>query len=271
MSSPPIEVILVAALLLVGADAAAQQPDTLRYHEVTTGEMRITSPAGEEVPFRTRHDVALSVLPVTADLVLAWYDRITFTATTPDGERRPDASEAVGELFVLRIDSVGHYKALVTPEFPESLRGLTDLRYQFTDFFPARLPGRLRAGASWADTLRVEELERGDSARGETVKVAQYTIRRDTLVAGTSAWIIEAPAELTLWSEGPLEGQPGVTVRVELDGRESNTFIVDGRGRLIRRVREAELSGVMRYLGLPQALELPLTRSYVNTIDLRRE
>lgn len=162
-----------------------------------------------------------------------------------------------------------HVHALRTPEFPASLEGITDLRYQFVDFFMPTPASPLRVGLTWSDTLIVDH-GREDGADGHTTKVATYRVVSDTVVASTPAFVIEGEAEMEVRTEGPVEGQPGLTMRVTMTGPEQNTFVVArDSGHLLLRRRSAELTGVMEYLGAPQRIEMRVSRTYSNRIELR--
>lgn len=252
--------------LVVGA-VEGQSADTLRYSEVTDGEMVLSTPRGD-VAIGSEHDALIGFVKVRSDSAHAWYEDISVASISPMGEERPDLASVRGDLFILHFDAKDHVHAIRTPDFPASLEGITDLRYQFVDFFMPTPASPLRVGLTWSDTLIVDE-NRGDGADGKTTRIATYRVVSDTVMASTPAFVIEGDGQIEVWTEGPVESQPGLTLRMTLTGPEQNTFVVakDG-GDLLLRIRSAELNGVMAYLGAPQPIEMGVTRTYTNRIEL---
>jgi hypothetical protein len=263
-----------AALLtvcLVGLEvrtAEAQPADTLRYSEVTVGEMVLSTPRGD-VAMGSEHDALIGFVRLASDSAHAWYEDISVASTSPMGEQRPDLASVRGDVFVLHVDAGGHVHALRTPEFPASVEGITDLRNQFVDFFMPIPASPLRVDLTWSDTLVVDH-GREDGVDGHTKRLATYRVVSDTIVASTPAFVIEGVSEMEVRTEAPVEGQPGLTMRMTMTGPEQNTFVVarDG-GDLLLRLRSAELTGVMEYLGAPQPIEMGVTRTYTSRIELR--
>lgn len=183
-----------------------QSADTLLYSEVTDGEMVLSTPRGD-VAIGSEHDALIGFVKVRFDSAHAWYEDISVASISPMGEERPDLAAVRGDPFILHIDEKGHVHALRTPEFPSSLEGITDLRYQFVDFFMPNPPSPLGVGLTWSDTLFVDE-NRGAGVEGTTTKIATYTVVSDTIVGSTPAFVIEGAGNIEVWTEGPVEGQP---------------------------------------------------------------
>lgn len=264
-----IVVLLTTCFVAMDVQSAeAQSADTLRYSEATVGEMVLSTPRGD-VAIGSEHDALIGFVRVAPDSAHAWYEDISVASISPSGEQRPDLAAVRGDLFVLHFDANGHVHALRTPEFPASLEGLTDLRYQFVDFFMPTPGSPLRVGLTWSDTLVIDH-DQEDGVDGYTTKIATYTVVSDTIVASTPAFVIEGEAEMEVRTEAPLEGQPGITMRMTMTGPEQNTFVIarDG-GHLLLRLRSAELEGAMEYLGAPQPIEVGVSRTYTNRIELR--
>ena len=258
-------------ICFVGLEVRAvegQSADTLRYSEVTDGEMVLSTPRGD-VAIGSEHVALIGFVKIRSDSAHAWYEDISVASISPMGEERPDLSSVRGDLFILHFDAKGYVNAIRTPDFPASLEGITDLRYQFVDFFMPTPASPLRVGLTWSDTLIVDE-NRGDGVGGSTTKIATYRVVSDTIVASTPAFVIEGDGKIEVWTEGPVEGQPGLTMRMTLTGPEQNRFVVaKAGGDLLLRLRSAELKGAMEYLGAPQPIKMGVTRTYTNRIELR--
>lgn len=263
-----VTLLFVCSIGLEVRSVEGQAADTLRYSETTVGEMILNTPRGDVV-MGSEHDALIGFVKLRSDSAHAWYEDISVASTSPMGEQRPDLASVRGDLFVLHFDASGHVHALRTPDFPASVERITDLRHQFVDFFMPTPPSPLRVGLTWSDTVIVDH-GRGDAGGGHSTKIASYRVVSDTILASTPAFVIEGEAELEVVSEAPVAGQPGLTMRMTMTGPEQNTFVVarDG-GDLILRLRSAELTGVMEYLGAPQPIEMGVTRTYTNRIELR--
>jgi hypothetical protein len=256
----------VAGILLLLGTArpmAAQEPDTLRYHEVTSFRMELRTPQGT-IAIPTRHDAWIAVVPVRPDSLHAWYDSVRVSADLPTGRATPDLAGVAGQRFVLRLDAEGHVSTVATPEFPASLQGITDLRQQFADFFVASRPQPLRVGLEWSDTLSTEAT--APEGRSTTRKIVRYRVVSDTAVQGRPALTLRATSSVESRSDAAVPNQPGLRAQTEVSGTEDETAWVDPRGVMIGRTRSATLSGALRYVGGPRPVSLELTQSYESTI-----
>lgn len=266
VTAAAVAAVIVAAVPALGS-AQGSAADTLRYRERTHDEMVILLPQAD-LSVATDHDVEIGFVRISDDSAHAWYERIDIVSHSPMGRQQPDASAALGQLFVLRFEDDGNVTALTTPTFPDALTAVTDLRHQFVDFFMPPADEPLRVGMTWSDTLVIS----GDGETGVggvSTHAADYRVVADTTHDGVSAFVVESSVQLEMLTNGPVPDQPGLTMRMELAGPETNTFwIARDDGRLLRRERDAELTGTLTYIGGPQPVELEVRRTYTNVIEL---
>src|SRR5687767_15455449 len=196
--------MLAAAILAAGAapalaqSAYARPADTLRFREVTIMEMKMTTPQGE-VPVSTEHDATIAVVLLPGDSARAWYETLRIGLTSPAGAQYPETGSVLKQPFRLKFDPRGRTDLASSPAFPESFQGITDLAYQFSDFF-LRLPATpLKAGLAWTDTLTRKT---NTAEKTATVNsIATYRVERDTVVAGEPAFVISMRQQLSSESE----------------------------------------------------------------------
>lgn len=261
--------IMLALVPAAAAEAQSASADTLRYGETTVSETVLETPQGE-ISMRSEHAADIGFLAVGPDSAHAWYDRISVAAMNGMEEHRPDITMVEGDLFVLRFDEKGHVETVATPDFPDSLEGITDLRYQFVDFFMPKPPEPLRVGLAWSDTLVIDQSDSEAGASGGIRTAVRYRVVADTTMDSVPVFVVEAAGEVEVWTEGPVPGQPGLSMRMALSGPEANTFhIAKSDGRLVARTRSAELEGTLSYFGAPQPVQMRVRQSYENEIRLR--
>jgi hypothetical protein len=256
----------VCVLIFVTTNSgAAQNTSGTTYREITNSRSVIATPNGS-VSLGSTHDATIRVSRITSDSAVAVYEKLEITSTTPAGERNPDVSSALHQEFILKFDDRGHVQTLATPTFPASLKGITDLRYQFFDFFAPIAKAGIRTGLEWSDTLILRE-NAPSAAQGETRKITILRVVGDTTIDGIPGWLMKGSGVVDTKSAGPVEGQPGISVEVVMQGPETNVFVVSKADlSLILRLRSAELKGAMKYVGAPQPLQFEMTRSYTNEI-----
>ncbi|HSG48899.1 MAG TPA: hypothetical protein VLA43_13855 [Longimicrobiales bacterium] len=260
-------VVLVAAALPLDVSAQAVG-DTVRYRETTDSRVVVETP-GEVVTFESTHDALVAVHFATADSMGAWYEALAVTSRGPDGETVPATSTFLGEGFSLRYGADGRVETLATPAFTDEVAGITDLRFQFEDFFPHRIELPLELGVAWADTAVTLVAEEGRETRME--RVSRYRVVSDTVVGGEPHLVVEATARINMEGSGPMAGEPRVTVSTSMDGVEENVFVMRRwDGRMWSRTRSGELTGSMAYLGMREPVEFPMRRNYVNRITTVR-
>ena len=249
------------------APAYARGTDTLRFHEVTTSEIVVDTPKGP-VQVGTDHDAIMVVTFGARDVAHAWYDSLAIGLRSPNGHLRPETGDALHKPFTLRFDARGRVRTSATPQFPESFRGVTDLRLQFDDVF-LRLPGRpLRLGLTWTDSVATVH---GTKAAGQTRsrRVIRYEVLRDTSVHGIAALVIGVRQGMRIVSTQPVRDQP-LTAHSTLVGNDDGIYIfAPATGRLLARRRTGALKGEIRYTGGPEPITLPQRMTYTNSLDAR--
>ena len=263
------QICLVAAVISPAALAAQApayhfaQADTLRYREVSVGTMEVVSPQGA-IPLETYHDARMAITRGRAGTLLAWYDSLAVSMTSPQGVNAPHTEAALGQQFVLEISPSGRVKTVRTQVFPSTFEGVTDLRLQFSDYL-VPLPDRPFApGVTWTDSLT-----RGDSTsegrHSLMSRLGTYRVVGDTLIGGNHAWVIEAVVQQSRLSSGPSQG---MTVTSELGGEERGFFYWDAvGGRLLGRSRAATLVGTMQVSGAAN-VEMEQRLEYRNSLTL---
>lgn len=256
-----------AAVVLSMTVAASTSAQSTSYREQSDGIVTLETPGGP-LELRSEHRATISVEEVGPDSLHAWYTELDVAAVDPSGAvDRPDPTDVLGERFILRVDENGHLETLTAPDFPESFASVTDLSLQFFDFFPSRPTGGYADGATWTDTTEAPQ-GADPSTLSTGTKVTRYTVVGRTEVAGEPVFEIHAEVDLAFTTEGPVPEQPGLTAHTLTEGRERNVFLVSvADGGLVRRNRTGELSGHIEYVGAPQPIVLPVTRSYESVIE----
>lgn len=262
--------ILAGAMLVAGAVPAAAQSayartaDTLRFHEVTTLDMKMTTPQGE-VPLSTEHDATIALLLLPGDSARAWYEALRIGMSSPMGGQTPETGSVLKQPFRLKFDSRGRTEVVSTPAFPESFQGISDLTHQFSDFF-LRLPATpLKLGLAWTDTLLRNS---SNNDRTATIKsIASYRVERDTVVSGEPAYVISMRQQLSSESEGPVPGQP-VRARSTSTGSDEGFVVFSKAGRMLGRTRTGTLSGSTMINGDGGSMEIGQTVTFRNTIEV---
>ena len=236
--------------------------DTLRFREVSEGQVRITLPQGQ-LAFRTTHDGTVAISRAGGDTARAWYEALAIGIVGPGTGEPPATGEVLRQPFTLRMDDRGRVTVLATPTFPASFKGVSDLTRQFDDFFP-RLPAQpLVVGATWSDTA--DRAWRSGEQANSTRAVAHYRVERDTVVAGTPAVVVSMRQELTIRGEGPTPNGPATSTQA---GTENGFFVFAPRtGRLLARRREARLEGGYVIGAGDAQVTMPQVFSYTSRID----
>lgn len=256
----------VGARSAVAQSAYARTADTLRFREVTTMEMRMTTPQGE-VPLTSEHDATIAVVLLPGDSARAWYEALRIGLTSPAGAQAPETGSVLKQPFRLTFDPRGRINLVSAPGFPESFQGVTDLTYQFSDFF-LRLPSTpLRLGLTWTDT---STRTTNTAEKSATVhSIANYRVERDTSVAGEPAFVISMRQQLRSESEGPVPGQP-MRARSLSTGSDHGFVVFSKSGRMLGRWRTGTLTGGMTLSGDGGSMEIGQSFTYKNTIDVVR-
>ena len=263
-------VILAGAMLGLAAgnvhaqSAYARPADTLRFREVTTMEMKMTTPQGE-VPLSTEHDATIAIVLLPGDSARAWYEALRIGLNSPMGAQSPETAPVLKQPFRLKFDPRGRTEIISTPAFPESFQGISDLTYQFSDFF-LRLPATpLRLGLAWTDTStrKTSTAEKTATVRS----IATYRVERDTVVAGEPAFVVSMRQQLSSDSEGPVPGQP-VRARAVSTGSDEGIVVFSKAGRMLSRTRTGTLSGGTTITGDAGSMEIGQTVTFRNRIEV---
>jgi hypothetical protein len=265
---------LVAVVIMLGIGARpavaqsayARPADTLRFREVTTIEVRMTTPQGD-VPVSTEHDATIAVLLLPGDSAKAWYESLRLGINSPAGVESPETGSALRQPFRLTFDPRGRITLVSAPTFPEKFESITDLTQQFSDFF-LRLPAQpLRLGLAWTDSLTrtTKTADKSNVMRS----IASYRVERDTTVANEPAFVISMRQQLSSESEGPIRGQP-VRARALTTGSDDGVYVFSKSGRMLGRQRTGTLTGALTLTGDGGSMEIPQTFTYKNRIDVVR-
>ena len=267
-------VLMAAPALGAQGAAAATAPayrrapnDTVRLREVTVSEAVLRGPQGE-IPITTRHDAVVAVVFLPGDSARAWYEQLMLESASPQGTQRPETGPALRQPFTLRFDARGRVQTLATPKFPESFSGITDLSFQFADFF-LRLPSSpLRPGLAWSDTVQRRD-SASETGRWSRVRAAmRYRVERDTTVDGVRGVVIALHQDVRLEAGGPVPGQQGMTAESLLEGPDDGIFVFSpGAGRILGRRRTGEMTGTLTFNTPQGPLSMKQTVRFTNTLS----
>jgi len=260
----------VAALSFVAlAPAAAQNTyaapggDTLRFHETQKTSIGISMAQGE-FQASCDQDATLAVKRFAGDSAHAWFDALSVTTNSPQGEQKPATDALLHKPFRLNIDSRGRVKVVEAPALPPELAQAGDLSNEFTDLF-LRLPAKpLRIGLTWTDTLA-----RRDSTAERQVDgtvISDYKVEKDTVVNGTSALVVKVTQAMKLHAEGPVPQQPGARTDVTMEGNTTGFYVFAPKpGRMLARRRTGKLAGDVNIAAA--GMTMKQTIDYTNTVD----
>jgi hypothetical protein len=240
--------------------------DTLKYHETTESRIELRPPRGV-VTLTARHDAKIALATDRGDTVTAWYEELTLSSTSPQGDWRGSTSAALHLPFRLVLTRTGRVTTLSAPSFPPEIASHTDLTRQFEDFFISLPPSALRPSATWADTVETSTI---DSPR-ETYQsrhIRRYRALRDTVLAsGLAAMVIAFEQEITVRSSSPMKNA-AVTIHTRLDGREEGTALfAPAAARLLSRVRRGHLDGEQVLKGEGREMTVPMVYDYSSSLD----
>lgn len=270
-------VTLLAALLAGHADLPAQswEPstyrrtagDTLRFREVTRGEISVTGPQGTLVA-RTTHEALIALTFGAGDTALAWFEEISLGLDAGAQSMRPAMGALIRRPYTLLFTERGHVRTIESPDLPLEIAQVSDLARQFDDFF-LRLPREpLREGFTWSDTVAISDSTSETDLR-RMQRVGSYRVSGDTVIAGERAVVIDATLETTIDATAAAAGQPE-PAHAELGGSEQATFFfAPGPGRLLGRVRQGEIAGVIT-IGGRSGVEMRQRHTYTSRIEAVR-
>ena len=264
-------ILSVLALGVVAAPLAAQSTSTyartgratLRFREVTTTNARLTTPQGE-VPISLEQDATIAVLLFPGDSARAWYEALKLTMTSQAGTQNFETASVLRQPFALGFDSHGQVKLVSAPVFPAEFENVTDLTYQFSDFF-LRLPSSpLKLGLSWTDSSSRSTSKEDKSS--SVSSVSSYRVERDTMVGGKPAFVISQKQQVRTESEGAVPGQP-VRAHSLSTGTDEGFYVFSKSGELLGRQRTGTLKGGMTLSGGGGSMEIPQAFTYTNRIE----
>ena len=238
--------------------------DTLRFREVTNGDVRVTMPQGE-VPIRSEHEATVALTRTAGDTVHAWYEALTIGMTSAGSAQRPATGEALRQPFTLVMDPRGYVRVLSVPTFPASFKNVTDLTHQFDDFFPHLPAEPLRIGLAWSDTATRRDSTEGRVSRREAI--VSYRVERDTVVAGVPAFVPSMRQQVEVRTDGPLEGQPARAESVLIGTDDGIVVFAPGPGRMLGRRRTGHLAGDFTMRAAGQTVTFKQAYDYTSSID----
>jgi len=261
---------LVALCMLASSNRSAGQTtyaagrDTMRYREVTETDIRVTTPQGE-IPMKGNHVATVGFMRLPGDTAKAWYEALDVSMTGPQGDQRPATAEVLRSPFTLHMDARGRVRLISAPTFPASFEGITDLTHQFDDFF-VRLPAQsLRLGLAWQDTSTML-----DSTADKSIwrrAIARYRVERDTVVAGTPAFVISVKQTVTMRSDAPVPSQGAHLHGVHSGTDDGIAVFAPSTGRLLGRRRTGGMSGDLTMTGPRGQATIKQSFAYKNSLD----
>lgn len=258
-------VLFVACSLPAGAQTTySSSRDTLRFRETTQLKVLMTTPQGD-IPMSVEQRATIALLRMPGDSARAWFDSLAVAATGPQGDLRPSTDSALNRPFRLGLDSRGHVKNVVSPEWPTALRGVTDLSHQFDDFF-LRLPAQpLKAGLAWSDTTTHTDSTADRFMRW--VRRTDYRVERDTTVGTTPALVVRTKQSMSATIAAPVPNQ-GMRSDAQLTGGEEGYFVfAPTTGRLIGRRREGKIEGPVKLTGAMGEMQMNQSITYTSAMD----
>ena len=263
----PLAILPALTMQLAAQQASYRFPprDTLKYHEITLSRIELR-PARGPVTLTTRHDAKIALTTDRGDTVTAWYEELSLSSTSPQGERRPSTDGALHLPFRLALAHGGQVTALSAPSFPPEIASQSDLTHQFEDFFISLPASAIRPLASWADTL---ESSTAGSPRDtyQARHIRRYRALRDTVLAGgLAAIVIGFEQEITVRSSSPMQNA-AVTIYTRLEGHEEGTAVfAPAAGRLLSRNRRGHLDGEQVLKGEGREVTVPMLYEYSSSL-----
>lgn len=260
----------VPSLLVAQVSGPYRLPlgDTIRYREVTSGEVLLQTPQGP-VPIRSEHDGTLALVGTATGSAQAWFEALRLRSVGPNGDQSPSTGDLLGRPYELSFTPSGLVVVRSTPAFPEPIAAITDLSHQFFDFFAAMPETAPVAGSVWQDTIRSTTATAAAPTTSQlNESIRRFEVRGDTTIYGTVAKVISVTARVRMEATTPLEGQP-LTVTTSMAGEDTGLVIFDwSTGRLLFRSRRGELTGTFRIDGGPQPAAFPQSSTYDSTIEI---
>jgi hypothetical protein len=254
-------------LLAVSATVHAQPTSysttpgtTLYYQEVTHNSSELSMPEGS-IPMQTSQDAVIALDFAAGDSARASYRTLALSMVSPMGRQAPDTAPILDEPFVLHFPSNGKVTMLSAPAMTDEILEVSDLSYEFWDFFLPLPDQPLELGVVWTDTMRIDEPNR------KMMKMGRYEVVLDTMMDDGSLQIISATIEnkVETVQEADASGEAGF---LQIGGTENSIFYFSqSRGQLLGREREGVLEGKITYEG-DEPFEMRTHMRYESTITL---
>ena len=261
--------IILFSCFLFCAPAWAQAPayntspgDSMSYREVTETTIRLQTPQGN-IAVQSAHDATITLRFIESGLAHASYTALTLNMDMQGQSTSPDTDSILDVPYVLTFPANGRIETNETPDFPESIREITDLTQQFDDFFLVLPDALLTTGYAWTDSTSTET-----ETIQRHIKTGQYEVVGDSVVVGIPVKVIAATltSVITTTEDGPA---PGMTTTSELSGTEEGFFFFSPEnGLFVGRIRTGLMTGEIRYEGGPQTMRLPQEMRYKSSIEL---
>jgi hypothetical protein len=241
--------------------------DTLHYVEATDVDVQVRSPQGTiDVVVELDSEMALTF--PSPDTMTAWYVSLAVSNESPMGNVNPSTSGVIGKPFRVSFGPQGQVETLSAPPVPDELRGLSDIRRQFDEFFLILPEDELEVGMSWEYNVARDDSIAGEGRNAYT-KSGTLTVVGDTTVSGIPGLKIVGDLAATL-SVSTIEPSMGARVLNEFAGVEKNLIVFSpDRGVMIVRDRSADLSGTTEIVGGPMPISMQQEISYVTTARLQ--
>lgn len=261
---------LFVAVCCVAPVLGAQEPyrrqagDTLRYREITVDTSVMRVPGGD-LPMFLHTQSALRIAWLGGDSARAWYDNLHASVTTAQGVLAPSIDSRSWTPFRLRVTGHGRVSVDDVPTVEAEVAQVFDPRFQFEDFLVTIPAGALPVGRTWVDTVGTETTAQvGTWSRMEAIR--RFRVTGDTVAAECQCTLIETESDLTLEIRGPGPTLDRST-RTFYTGTENGVVLWDpAGGRLVARLRSAQLSGTVEMRGGGVDLTTEVRRRYHSVI-----
>lgn len=270
MTHRVLALALVVAVCGVAPTLGAQEPyrrlagDTLRYREITVDTSVMRFPGGD-FPMFLHTQSALRLTWLGGDSARAWYDHLQVSVTSEQGVMAPTIDARSWTPFRLRVTGHGHVAVDEVPTVEPDVAQVFDPQFQFEDFLVTIPAGALPVGRTWMDTVGTETTAQvGTWSRMEAIRT--FRVTGDTLAAECRCTLIATESDLTLEIRGP-GPTPDRSTRTLNTGAEYGVVLWDpAGGRMVARLRSAQLSGTIEMRGGGVDLTTEVRRRYHSVI-----
>ncbi len=241
-----------------------KQDGSLVYNEVTISFATVIAPQGD-IEMKSTHDATIELSFGPDDNATAVYKELSLSLESPQGIIEPDTDMALDSPFMLVFPKDGRVQTIEVPDFSDEISAVTDLSFQFYDFFLPLPEVPLSPATTWTDSLKHTDDNETSWTRTEFVVVGDTTIGADV------ATIISYESTSRTESEKPGPG-PGITTRAEINGEETGQFFFSvERGVLTGRERQGSRTGTIDFVGTPQPVQMGHQSTYSSTIRLQSD